>query len=57
MRALDGPDAALASLFSVPGVLIAGTDVPSDAGRSALTATLDHVPAAPATLDTPPPRS
>jgi hypothetical protein len=51
------PAMAVASLFSVPGVLFTQSTASIDPHVSLMTEAADHLPAAAAALDTPPPRS
>jgi hypothetical protein len=51
------PAVALASLFSVPGMLFTQSTAVVDTRVSLLTEATDRLPAAPAALETPPPRS
>lgn len=53
----DGPAVALGSLFSIPGILLDKTDTGIDISASLLTGVADRTPDAPASLDTPPPKS
>jgi hypothetical protein len=57
IRALDGPDAALANLLPVPGVLVAQASDRAGDDRSSVTPAPVRFPSAPSALDTPPPRS
>lgn len=51
------PAMALASVFSVPGVLFTQSTASIDTHVSLLTDATDRLPTAPAALETPPPRS
>src|SRR5262245_15725212 len=58
MRATtSGPMMALASMFAMPGVLVAASPVSMDAGVSVLSVLTTAVPGAFSSLDSPPPRS
>ena len=58
MRALShGPAIALATIFSIPAVLLSETGISVDAESAMLTPFVAHLHGAPVPVDSPPPRS
>jgi hypothetical protein len=58
MRALShGPSIALATIFSIPAVLMSATGITADTRSAMLNPFVDAVHSTPAPVDSPPPRS